>query len=400
MTATLSQAGFVEAAQTAAEPQTHALFMGLDLSVEHGKSFHRVKDVSGDEFVITSNGAPVFLPVNRASRNLKIVHSLKLTSASALITNLTSERAYTAGNNPKMQRLKEMNRVSAGLEDAASLAVDQYAALQQGSSGIYAGIGDVSGSGGVAQAAAQARTDAASEKAMMAFEAANGLATSNLTSSSFYDGRLQDDLARELYDAIDIKFEIAAEAPLNNPYVVLVARFREPKAPASTARNWIYAKSLDPIDSRPVKMHVMKGGFPPGYVLEDFKVHLYNRGEEVATNVASKRVPLTREEAFEYVKVQYISSHKGATLPATPAMGKLPPDLNTRLNSGQLNQTYYVKVSKEGVADAAYLDESCSQKIEDPYLEGVISSIRFKPALEKGKPVDAVAPLKLAGLSL
>jgi hypothetical protein len=81
-------------------------------------------------------------------------------------------------------------------------------------------------------------------------------------------------------------------------------------------------------------------------------------------------------------------------------MGKLPSDLHTRLSGGQFSQTYYVKVSKDGMADAAYLDESCTQKIEDPYLESVVSSIRFKPALEKGKPVDAVAPLKLASLSL
>jgi hypothetical protein len=187
---------------------------------------------------------------------------------------------------------------------------------------------------------------------------------------------------------------------LNDPYFLLVARFREPKAPASSARNWIYAKSLEPLSSTPVRFKLLKGGFPRGYILEDFDVHLYNRGDEVATNVSPKRVPLTRDEAFEYVKIQYLGSHKAATLPPTPAMGKLPPDLHSRLSGGQFSREYYVKVSKEGLAQGAFMDEACSQKIEDGYLENVVKSIRFRPALDKGKPTEGVARLKLEDLPL
>src|SRR5688572_6516304 len=76
------------AATDAPETKTHTLFMGLDLSVEHNKSFHRVKDVSGSSFVIASKGEPVFLPVNRASQNLKVSHALKLASTAATLSNL------------------------------------------------------------------------------------------------------------------------------------------------------------------------------------------------------------------------------------------------------------------------------------------------------------------------
>ena len=40
------------------------------------------------------------------------------------------------------------------------------------------------------------------------------------------------------------------------------------------------------------------------------------------------------------------------------------------------------------------------EKIEDAYLESAVNSIRFKPALEKGKPVSGVAPLKFDQLLL
>ena len=374
----------VGAAEPSAKAQTHTLFMGLDLSIEHQKKFHRVKDVAGDSFVITSDAAPVFLPVNRASHNLKVSNALKLTSVSGVITHLKSERSYSAGNDPQMIRMKEMNRAIGALEDNKSLAIDRYAALKREIAGPYPDP-----SGAMERAAAEA---------MASFESASILSNSALISG--FDGQAQADLAKELYDAIEVNFELSAETPLNNPYILLVARFREPNAPPSTARNWIYAKSLPPIDSKPVEFHVLKGGFPRGYILEDFKVHLYNRGEEVATNVSSKRVPLTREEAFEYVKIQYIASHRGATVSASPAMGKLPPDLSARLSGGQFNRTYYVKVSKDGVPEGAFMDADCEEKIEDAYLESAVNSIRFKPALEKGKPVSGVASLRFDQLIL
>jgi hypothetical protein len=386
--------------EPAAESKTHTLFMGLDLSIENQNAFHRVKDVSGDSFVITTNAAPVFLPTNRVSHNLKVSKALKLTSVSASITNFTSGRAYTVTNNPRMQRLKEMNMAVSALEANQALAIDRAAAISQEQPGIYAGIDDVSGSGAAAQLAAEDRAAKAFDDAMVKYNTSSILANSNLVMGSFYEGQAQGDLAQELFDAIEAEFELSAETPLNNPYMLLVAKFREPKAPPSSARNWIYAKSLDPIGSTPVKFKILKGGFPRGYTLDDFSVHLYNRGEEVATNISAKRVPLTRDEAFEYVKIQYVSSHKGATLPATPAMGKLPTDLHARLSGGQFNREYYVKVSKEGLAEAAFMDEACSEKIADPYLDNVVRSIRFKPALAKGKPVDAVARLKLEDLPL
>ena len=390
----------VPAVAASPDEKTHTLFMGLDLSLEHEKTFHRVRDVSGDSFVITAKSAPVFLPVNRASHNLRVASVLKLTSVSATIASLSSERVYSPRNDPRMQRLKEMNRSSAALGDAQSLAIDKAAAATQAITPIYAGSGDSSGSGARAQEAAAQRNAQLADEAFASAEQLSIRADPAMASADLYAGRIADDLSAELFDAIEVNFELSSEMPLNNPYFLLVARFREPKAAQSTARNWIYAKSLDPIGSKPVKVHVMKAGFPPGYLLEEFKVHLYNRGDEVATNVSTKRVPLTRDEAFEYVKIQYLSSHKAATLPATPVMGKLPADLNVRLTGGQLNQTYFVKVSKDGNAGEAFLDESCSQKVEDLYLESVLKSIRFKPALEKGKPVDDVARLKLDDLPL
>ena len=146
-------------------------------------------------------------------------------------------------------------------------------------------------------------------------------------------------------------------------------------------------------------MHLTQGGFPLGFVMDDFKVHLFDRGQELATNVADKRVPLTRDEAFLYLKIDYVSSHKEATLPPTAAMGKLPADLRSRLTSAQFAHTFFVKVSKDGLPGEVFLDEACAQKADDSYLLSVIRDIRFNPALDKGRAVDGVARLNFDSLT-
>jgi hypothetical protein len=230
--------------------------------------------------------------------------------------------------------------------------------------------------------------------------AASSAALSDFGNNTSMVGKMQDELREGLFDAMDISFEVSAEKPLNSPYVVVVAQYREPNKPPGALHSWIYARALEPIDSKPRKVRIVQGGFPQGFELEKFQVHLFEHGEELATNVADKRVPLTRDEAFQYVLIDYVSSHKGASLPATPAMGRLPADLRTRLDSGQLTQRFFVKVSKDGLPVETYVDESCSRKVDDPYLQSVIQDIRFKPALEKGRPIEGIALLRFCDLRM
>jgi hypothetical protein len=381
------------------EPNTHTLFMGTDISLERAKVYHRVKDVVGDSFVITVKSEPVFVPVKATSLNLKIEQSLKMSGVSAMLKDLKGGPTYSPGNDPRMIRQREQMQVTAALDDAASLAMGQYVAAQNK---FGTAINPDSGIMGAAQSAANldAIADAAAKKAWSSGQAANTLAASDMTSGTFYQDKAKDDMALELFDAMEVSFEVSSEVPLNNPYVLVISRFHERNARPDTARSWIYAKSLEPIDGQPRKVTIRQSGFPRGFVLEDYRVHLYNRGQEVATNVSTKQVPLTREEAFDYLKIEYLSTHKSSTLPPTPAMAQMPADFHQRLSGGKLNQTLYVKVSKDGISEGAYLDESCSQKVEDPYVESVVKAVRFKPALEKGRPVDAVAPLKLGELGI
>jgi hypothetical protein len=222
------------------------------------------------------------------------------------------------------------------------------------------------------------------------------VAAANTVTASEPTGRI----VTQGLDAMDVAFDISSARPLYNPYVVTMTRFRTPNSRPGSVQTLVYARALDPVYSHATHVHFSEDGFPFNYELLDFQLHIYNRGIEIATNISNNRVELTRDEAFEYIKMEYVSAHKSETLPAIPAMGKLPAELPNRLAAGKYNETFFIKVSKDGLADEAYSDVTCQKKIDDPFLESVVKSIRFKPALANGTPVDGVAALNLRKLQI
>jgi hypothetical protein len=376
---------------TAGEPKTHTLFMGADFSIQRGDQYYQVKDVSGSSFVITVNGSSVVIPMQLKATNLRVQSSLKITETSATIADLKGERSYTPEHDPVRKFTKATVDSAFQWSDSAMQADD---AAQK----VDIAQAQLDRMTGPAGEPSRAPSIAAAQASAILATDTNELIQAR-TAQIAPEENMGTPLGYDLFDAIEVAFNVSAEKPLTHPFIVMVTRFREKDAPPKIVRNQIYAQSLYPIRPKPTRIHILAGGFPPGYELLGFHVHLYDGGLEVATNVSDKRVPLTRDEAFEYVKLEYIGSHRGETLPARPAMGHLPGDLPARLGSGTFGRTYYVKVSKEGLPDGAFLDDSCTHKAEDPYLQSVIGGFRFKPALKDGTPVNGVAVVKLGELT-
>lgn len=375
-------------------PKTHTLFMGADISVGKDKDLFPVKDVVGSSWVVDANGRPMIVSAKEGPINIKITPSLKLTEISATVAGLKSERGYTADNDPTTRQTRGLAR-AADLNAGYQAAVNQASAVNSGAMAAAAmGINKISASNaGTAPPGASAGVQKVLAETAQTLEATSSSAGSDL----FFKESNGEPVG---FDALDITFQVSSERPLNNPYVVTITRFHPKGSAPDLVQNLVYANALHPIDAHVQSIHLLEGGFPGNFELRDLQIHLYDRGEEIATSVSSKRVPLTREEAFEYVKMEYVGAHKGDTLPPAPAMGKLPSDLPKLLADGKYRETYYVRVSREGLADELFLDPSCTRKVDDPYLQTVVKSIRFKPALEKGKPVDGVTSLKLGQLAI
>jgi hypothetical protein len=410
----------VEEAQSA---KTHTLFMGADISINLDKDLYHVKDVWGSNWVIDINGREKEISARQAPLNLKITPSLKLTETSATIVGFKRVQAYSYANDPSVRLTRGLNQSAVMNNDLTAVAQnaqykvdsmnnkefaksafsdDQFSANAMLLTAEYAYSNShptAVGPGGLPLPNPTAPTAVqnpfgTSDIAVAAVNTAAVSAARQTANGNEPVGRI----ATGGLDAMDIEFDIRSGKPLHNPYVVTMTRFRTAGAKAGMIQNMVYAKSINPIDEHLSHVHFTEEGFPFNYELIDFQLHVYNRGEEIATNIASDRVELTRDEAFEYVKMEYIGSHLKDTLPA--AMARLPADLPPKLAQGKYSTAFYVKVSKDGLADEAFSDPRCTQRIDDPYLDSVVKRVRFKPALNMGKPVDGIATINLGKLPI
>jgi len=377
------------------DAKTHTLFMGADVSVGLDKKLYAVRGVSGSSWVIDVNGHTRVVSARSGPIDLKVTPSLKITRTTATVAHLRSGRGYTPNNDPTV-------RLTQALNQTALTSAEDHAAVNQATA---ANLGLVSAAAmGVNKAYAadlpaglKAQAEQQVQNQLAADNQAQGATIAQSDAEDSIGGRAAGSAG---FDAMDVEFEISSARPLPKPYVITMTRFHPKGTRPGTVQSLVYAKELNPIDAHPGIVHLVEGGFPYDFEPIDFQLHVYNRGQEVATSVSSKRVELTSDEAFEYIKLEYVSAHKGDTLPAVPAMGDLPADLPRRTAEGEYRQTVFVRVSKEGLASEAFADATCSKRIEDPYLEAVVRSIRFKPALNRGEPVEGVASLRLEQLKI
>ncbi len=371
-------------AAPAAAPKPYLLYLGADLDVQHGKELCRVQDVSGDQLIVRVDGKLVSIPTNEGSLNLRVHRTLKLANAGVTLADLKVDRVYSRAGDPMRKFFREQpGTAGQQLVDLAQGKAIQYAttaAMGNPASPLYQQI--------------QAEAQAAQDQAVQTMQQLNA----PIYNAGDFAIEAQNELSKKLFDAIEFTFDVSSPVPLTDPYILILVQYHEPNAPKGTVQNWIFAKALNPIDRQPHKVTIIRGGFPKGYELEKYQVHLYNHGQELANSAAEQLLPLTRDEAFQYTVIEYLANHKDADAPATPVLVRLPPDLQSHLSATQYAQIFYVKVSKDGLPEAAYSDASCDRKVTDPYLHSLIEDLRFTPKLERGRPIEGLALVKFSQL--
>lgn len=374
----------------AAEPKTHTLFMGTEISIQRGGKFYRVEDVSGSSFRVRVGREDVFVPTRLQSNNLRFDHVLRLTAASVTLGKLKGERTYTSGNDPRRKF-----DAAAGAAGGAAATVDVSNAQMQQAAESLSWAQNSPYAPPAEQMERLENNAAATTEQNLQSQALVG-ADQNIAGT--HEGRMRGELADGNYDAMEIAFEISAPAPLDDPYMLIIARFRERGTKPGVSRNWIFAQAIDPVDARPRQVRVREGGFPPGFVLEDYQVHIYNRGTEVATNASAKRVELTRAEARQYLAIEHMAAHKGATLPPAPLPGGLADGPRAALSAAQLDRACHVRVGADGEVLGVFADAAGRQPVDDAAVANAFKEVFFTPALDQGKPVAGLVRVRLADL--
>ncbi len=368
----------------------YMLYMGANLSVEKDGKVWPVQGVQRNSFVIDVDGRRVV--VRDSELRMKIDNALKLTKGGATIIKLTAERAYTSANDPRHHAREAMM-----LAGEASDSVDQSVATLNDMQGVDGREQQTIAHWDPRAGPPPAPTYSAADLANAAGAVQQSVLAQGSTMNSVPDAiaKEQEELDRQLFDAFRLSFQISSPTPLTDPYLVVVVRFRESPDDAKTTRLLIYAQVLPTINDKPETVRLFRGGFPRGYQLEDYQIHLYEHGTEVATNAAPKHMAMTGDEAFQYSLIDYEIRNREQTKPPAPAKAYWPADLADRLPEAKLDRTVYVKVGRDGRVAGFYENAACSRPVSDAALEAVRSDLHFYPALAKGKAVESVVAFNL-----
>lgn len=378
-----------------APAKTHVLFMGADLDVQRDRKFYRVENVTGSEFRIKVGKREVFVPTRNRSTTLKVGHGLKLSAASVQLDGLQGGPSYTPANDP----VRKFNAASGAAGGAAAVRDLAHGRMIELSlEATYAAMSANASSAGSAPAtqAAAVGAEAKFQDALQQAAAADSLLKhSSQYNTGLYADQMQKELAEGNYDAMEVSFKISSPVELDDPHMVILFKFQQRDARPGEEGMLIHAKELDPIGPKPKYIRVREGGLPRGFKYLDCEVHIFNRGEEVATNVSSKRVELTRDEARQYIVIEHIGANKGTTVPAAAVPGTVPPARLKALSLDQLNRTYYARVARDGSLIGVFADESCSLRLDDEATVAAAGEVFFKPALYEGRPVEGIVRLRL-----
>ena len=356
------------------EHRMYTFFEGADIYVGQAGELHPVRDISGGAWVVRDKGQDEAVSASKGAISMKITPTPKLSDESVNLADMKVAGAYTLQNDPEV-------RLTRSLAQAAELNAGDAAAANQSNA-----VSITTLASGAPQTTNGGMTTSVNTLPVTA--------TVNTNDSLAYQN-----WSNAGYDLLNVSFRISSSKPLNDPYIVVITKFHEPKASEGSFKNLIYAKSLEPVGTKPVDVKFQQAGFPVGYQLLGLEIHLYNAGQEIATNVSEKRREMAFPEAFDYIKGSYLKDHKSSTRPATPVMVDiLPADFGQKIAAGEYSKVVYVKVSSGGVAESAYSDPECSKRIDDPYLESVVKCVRFEPALDNGKAVEGTSALNLSRL--
>ena len=364
----------------------YTLYLGADLSIEWQGKLCPVQGVQGESFVINAEGKRTLVSTRvAAGLRIKIDSTLKMTTAYATLAGLKAERVYTPANNPVQHE-----RQAIDLANYNASVVDEAAAELRNAE-MMAGYAKGEQRDPLGNPTPQPLQDSDTEAQFTALQSSLLAQHSELTS-------VPDAAARQRADACDalyLSFDLSSRQPLADPYMVAVVRFRENPDNPKSMRALVYAQDLPPVDARPQTVRVFRGGFPPGYQLEDYRIHIYDRGTEIPTSTAPKQVAMTSDDAFEFATADYAVRNRDQTLPPAPAKGFWPPDLSARLSVKKLDRLLYVKVGRDGRVAGFYEDAVCSRAVSDAELEAVRPDLHFFPALAKGKAVESVVAFNL-----
>lgn len=330
-------------------PKEFILYTGASLKVLDGEQRHPVVGVNAFAVRVEVDGKVESREYDELGE-FWIDREMKLNSLSASIEAVESRKAFTAGRD----RMPDWGSVSTG----------SYATIQ--------GADDSKGGTGL-------------DPSLMLNSGAGQFQSNGPGGPGFVEEGTDP-----THDALEVTFQLASVHAIPEPYLLLVTDYRRVDAPGATFRKF-HLEVLDGIGPEPRSVRLLQGGFPQGFGVENFELFLYSGRREVPTNLSDKQVALTRDEAMQYLVLEYLVGHKGETLGPRPMWVGLPAETRQLIREGAANPRIGLSLDAKGRVTALRIINGPEP---DAVILDAIRAFRFYPALEQGRAVESTYELR------
>ncbi|HVU23272.1 MAG TPA: hypothetical protein VHE13_04045 [Opitutus sp.] len=366
------------------KPEDHVLFVGTNLALKEDGKFYHIVGANKDSLTIQKDlgTAEVHKP-NGA--DVRVDKGVKLSNVSATISDVKTESVDRASAQVQLQALKGYMY----LIEEASMAEDRLhgdliRAQYFGDRTVDSFHGDTGDHGSVVDVAMRKYVQALPGLESLMAEASSTM-VQNITRPQISSPE------------VELTFNVSSPVRLLHPYVIVVASYAADNQPNVVERE-VTAQAFDHIDGKGQRVRMSHAASKDGLPFKKFDLALFSNGQEVATNLSEKRTSLTDDQAYQFFLLDYLGSHKHATVPPAPMLMIPREEFRVAIADHDAGQDFYVSVDKTGKVLSLTSDQAGTRPVPAP-LEAALHNVRFLPALADGKPVDGRARFTLAELA-
>jgi hypothetical protein len=433
-------ATFVLSAVAAPAAKDHILFVGTDLAVGEDGAFYPVVGATKDTLKIDKDHRMEEVRTGKGA-NIRINRGVKLSSLSATIADVKMESVDRAAARAQLAAMQSMIMLQQESDDQADRLHGRMTLLS--AVAVYRGPGATRGSE-ISDANVKENYQAATAtytNALPTLDQSTAAASTLLNQTIAQTAPIDDEVTLDASalpglrllggsdvggsgpggspggagpgsstassfiqhntptssTEVELTFKVSSPTPLDHAYLVVVANYASLNDPSQVARQ-ISTREFAHLDSHPQRVKMTHAASLNGLPFKKFDLGLYANGQEVATNLSEKRMPLTTDQAYQFFLIDYLSSHQGATLPPAPILMTPRTEFRQQVKNVNANQTIYATVDKTGDVRALSTDAAGIRKLPAS-MDAILQNVRFMPALNNGSPVDGRVKVTLAQLA-
>lgn len=355
------------------------LFVGLDLMVTQKSAEGRIGDYKRNTVLLET---PSGVETVRTSelRSIRPIRDPKITASQVDISQLATERVYSAGRDPELIATQQQSALMAYQSELQDRAFSEQRNAME-TERIAAALPQNQRDPIIREAQQRA------EEAMHSFQSVNvdPLTMRNSIVNSAADG----------FDVLNVSFLLASPVELDGAYVLLLTSIRAPDSSRVGSRFTL--AELPTITGTPRRIRLTQYNLPPGFAVQAYEVHVYHEGREIATNLSSNRTPISRAEAHTFLSLQRELKNKDRDVPAEVAAPLLPAENATLIPAAHAHRTARVGINPQGVVTDVSLDSAGSPET-DASIEAIVRATLFFPTLAHGRPVASTLTFNLSEL--